>query len=134
MAHYLLDTNHAGTLLRDERAALWPRVQALRYNDMSLCRPSVGELWFMVYNSAKIDSNRRKLLALLRQFRIMELDAGATEEFGRIRTELRKKGRTIPPIDVQIAAIARRSGSVVLTADAHFSNVDGLHTENWLTP
>ena len=54
-------------------------------------------------------------------------------EYGRIRTELRQKGRPIPDIDIQIAAIARVNDLVVLTADKHFFNIGGLHVENWLT-
>jgi predicted nucleic acid-binding protein len=34
-------------------------------------------------------------------------------------------------VDVQIAAIARSQGLVLLTADAHFSHVSGLLTEDW---
>jgi tRNA(fMet)-specific endonuclease VapC len=132
MIQYLLDTNHIGSLLRDEKAPLWFRLQAMRQEQVLLCRPSVGELWFMVYNSSRIDSNRGKLAALLDQFRIFEFDAAAAEEFGRIRAELRKTGRHIPQIDVQIAAIARQNSFVAVTADAHFSNVEGLSTENWI--
>lgn len=134
MTRFLLDTNHCGTLLRDEQAPLWGRLRPLRRDEALLARPSVGELWFMVYNSTRVDSNRTNLLALLKQFTILEFDAKAAEEFGRIRAELRKSGRSIPQVDVQIAAIARERGLVVLTADAHFSHVTGLVTENWLAP
>lgn len=33
-----------------------------------------------------------------------------------------------------LPAVARSQGLVLLTADAHFSYVGGLTTENWLTP
>jgi tRNA(fMet)-specific endonuclease VapC len=131
MARYLLDTNHAGTLL-DERAPLWAKLQPLSKDRVVLCRPSVGELWFMVFNSSRAESNRAKLLALLRQFKVREFDDRAAEEFGAIRAELRRSGRNIPPIDVQIAAIARRQGFTLLTADAHFRQVPDLTVENWL--
>src|SRR5947209_20606475 len=133
MARYLFDTNHAGTLL-DEHAPLWVRFQPLSKDRVMLCRPSIGELWFMVFNSSRVDSNRGKLLALLRQFKVREFDDRSAEEFGAIRAELRKAGRNIPPIDVQIASIARRQGLTLLTADAHFQHVAGLVTENWLAP
>lgn len=44
----------------------------------------------------------------------------------------RRGGRKIPPIDAQIAAIARVHSLVVLTADRHFERVDGITVENWL--
>ena len=55
-------------------------------------------------------------------------------EYGRIKAELRRKGRPIPPIDMQIAAIDRVNDLTVLTADLHFSYIDGLATETWLVP
>ena len=133
-SRYLLDTNHAGTLLRDERAPLWGRLAPLTRPECALCRPVVGELWYMVFNSARVDSNRLKLEALLSQFDIRELDEVAAAEFGKIRAELRRAGRPIPTFDILIAAIAKVSGLTLLTADAHFAAVTGLRTENWLSP
>lgn len=40
---------------------------------------------------------------------------------------LDRKGITIPGADAVIAASALRSGSAVMTSDAHFSNIEGLH-------
>jgi predicted nucleic acid-binding protein len=39
----------------------------------------------------------------------------------------------IPPLDAQIAAVARVHGLVVLTADHHFENLDRVSRENWLS-
>jgi tRNA(fMet)-specific endonuclease VapC len=132
MTRYLLDTNHAGTLLRDEQAPLWRRLASLGRADCTQCRPVVGELWFMIYNSARIDANRPKLEALLTQFDVWKFDDRCAEEYGRLRAELRRKGRPVPSFDVLIAAIARSNRLTLVTADAHFSFIDGLATENWL--
>lgn len=131
---YILDTNHAGTLLRDEHAPLWAKLRPLTRSQCGLCRPVVGELWYMVFNSARPASNRPKLEALLAQFDVWEFDEAAAVEFGRVRAELRRLGRPIPTFDILIAAIARANGLVLLTADAHFAAVPGLATENWLPP
>ncbi len=86
----------------------------------------------MVFNSTKIRQNAADLRRLLRRFDRYEFGAKAAEEFGRIRTELRRIGRPIPSIDVQIAAIARLHNLTLLTADAHFADVQGLKIQNWL--
>ena len=52
--------------------------------------------------------------------------------FGLIQAEQKTKGRPIPPIDAQIAAVALLRNLVVLTADHHFEYVDRLTVENWL--
>ena len=53
-------------------------------------------------------------------------------DFGKIKAELRRKGRPIGDIDVQIAAIARVNRLTILSADAHFAFIDNLRVENWL--
>ena len=132
MTRYLLDTNHAGTLLRDEQAPLWSKLRGLTRAECALCRPVVAELWFMVFNSSRIESNRAILDGLLAQFDVWEFDAAAAVEFGRIRAELRRAARPIPVFDILIAAIAAAHDLTVVTADAHFQAVPSLKTENWL--
>ena len=133
MTRYLLDTNHAGTLL-DERAPLWERLATFDRREFGLCRPSVGELWYMVFNSARKRANRGRLEALLAQFDIWEFDEKAAIEFGKLRAELRVAARPIPIFDVLIASIARVNELVLLTADRHFDSIRGLTVENWLAP
>lgn len=133
MTHYLLDTNHAGALLRDDPRVI-ARIAALTDADLSVCLPSVGELWFMVYNSARAAENAARLTKLLARFRLVEYGLLEAEGFGRVRAELRREGRPIPQIDAQIAATTRVGGFVLLTSDAHFGHVSGLTIEDWMRP
>jgi tRNA(fMet)-specific endonuclease VapC len=98
----------------------------------ALCLPSVGELWYMVLNSTRVEENEQDLQAFLAAFPLLSFDDHAAREYGQIRVQLRRLGRPIPEVDVQIAAIARSGGFIVLMADAHFSYVPGVQTENWL--
>ncbi|MEW6214360.1 MAG: PIN domain-containing protein [Nitrospirota bacterium] len=50
----------------------------------------------------------------------------------RFKQNKRQKGKPIPSIDAQIAAVARIHNLTVLTTDQHFILVDGLTVENWL--
>lgn len=131
MTRYLLDTNHASRLFRDDQK-LWIRVRTAADAEFSFCRPSVGELWFMVLNSLRVQENRVKLEGMLRRFQIRELDEASAIEYGAIRVELRGQGTPIPQIDTQIAAIARVNDLMVLSADRHFSRVQSLRVGNWL--
>jgi len=69
---------------------------------------------------------------LLDHIPVLRFDRAAAEEYGRIKAELKAKGRPIPGTDAQIAAVARLHGLVVLTSDRHFVFVDGLQAESWL--
>ena len=129
--HYLLDTNHASGLFR-RLPELEARIGSSTGDAFLLCQPSIGELWFMVFNSTRVEDNERDLHRFIETFDQHEYDATAAIEFGRIKSELRRIGRPIPDVDVQIAAIARFRGLTLLTSDVHFAFVEGLKFENWL--
>ena len=128
MSPYLLDTNHASGLFLNQIAPT--RLQNLELPLLSV--PVVSELWFMIFKSQRVQENRAKLERFLSQFSILPYDGAAAIEYGRIRGELSRKGKLIPQIDNQIAAIARIHQLTVLTADGHFLHVEQLKTENWL--
>lgn len=132
---YLLDSNHAVALLNsDPRMTNRLPQERLAGNEFGITTVPLGELYFGAYDSQQGPSNLARIHNLiLPNFIIYEFTVAAAEEFGKIRAELRAKGRPIPTADVQIAAIARLHGLTLLTCDAHFSHVDGLRVENWLT-
>ena len=133
MAEYLLDTNHASRLMaRDE--PITSRVQRARAqgDQFGLSVTVLGELHYAVYASQRQEWNRRRLHEMVANYSVWPFDESAAEIFGRIRAEQRAIGRPIPPLDVQIAAVARVHGLVLLTADRHFQFVAGLTVENWL--
>jgi len=113
--------------------ALIDRLSGLTGSRTGLCRPSIGELWFMAFNSTQIEENCERIDALCRGFHIWEFDEAAAIEFGRIRVELRRAGRPIPMIDVQIASIARSRHLTLLSSDGHFNVVANLRVENWIS-
>lgn len=133
MTKYLLDTNHASRLMANDGAVL-SRVRQLQQSgdEFSVSMTVVGELYYAIYASQRYQDNRRRLNRLLNTVRIYPFDQLIAEEFGRIQAEQKAKGRPIPPLDAQIAAVARHHGLLVLTADKHFEMIEGLKTENWL--
>lgn len=58
----------------------------------------------------------------------------AAEEYGRLFAALRRIGRPMQQIDIQIAAIALSLGNgTVVTKDSNLAHVPGLIVENWST-
>jgi tRNA(fMet)-specific endonuclease VapC len=131
MSLYLLDTNHASDIFR-HRAGLTEKLRAHPNDRFGIPAPSVGELWYMVFNSARVAENTKRLYEVLSDFLLVDYDEQAVIEFGRLKAELRRSGTMIGDVDIQIAAIARSQGLVLLTGDAHFGYVSGLQTENWI--
>ncbi len=92
----------------------------------------VGELYFAVYASQHRAQNMYRLSQMLQSLVLYDFAPLAAELFGRIQAEQKAKGRPIPPLDAQIAAVAQRYNLTVLTADKHFSYIENLLVENWL--
>jgi tRNA(fMet)-specific endonuclease VapC len=105
---YLFDTNHASKILEGNKS-LSLRVGALK-NSGSIFSISVsvlGELFFAVYASKRKEKNLLQLKGFLEDVILWEYDVIAAEEFGKIQAEQKAKGKLIPSIDAQIAAVAR---------------------------
>ena|SRR5688572_27273607 len=131
MTGYLFDTNHVSAVFQS-RLNLITHPKSTADAEFGVGLPSVGELAYMVFNSARVSANMTRLDVVLRDFILWDFDVAAALEFGRVKTELRGIGRPIPDVDAQIAAIARVRNLVLLTDDAHFAAVQGLRVDNWL--
>src|SRR4051812_15943352 len=123
MKRYVLDTNHASAVLNDDEILLDRLAESATVGEVALCRPSIAELWYMVFNSQRVDENRARLERVMATFPILEFDDRASIDYGMLRAERRRAGRTIPAIDALIASIARCNDVILLTADAHFHGV-----------
>ncbi len=130
---YLLDTNHASKILEGNET-LSLRISALKNSasSFSISVSVLGELFFAVYASKRREENLLQLKGFMEDIILWDYDVTAAEEFGKIQAEQKTKGKPIPSIDAQIAAVARIHNLTVLTSDQHFGLVHGLNVENWL--
>jgi tRNA(fMet)-specific endonuclease VapC len=133
MPDYLLDTNHVTHLLGGSEN-LRRRVETSLATGLKfgVAMTVVGELFYAAYASQRRNDNLLALRAFLNDVIVWPYDELAAEEFGRLQAEQKAKGRPIPPLDAQIAAVARVHGLTLLTADQHFQLIDNLTVENWL--
>lgn len=135
MRRYPLDTGMAGHMIAkrkgvDERV----RQAVLRGDRVGICMPVLGELWAGVQGSSSRERNLQQLKQGLAKFRIWPFDRKAAEEYGRLFAELKRFGRPMQQIDVQIAGIALSLGNcIVVSGDSDLVAVPGLTVENWTT-
>ena len=135
MTRFLLDTGIAGDYI-DRRRGVYERAQeeVARGNRFGICVPVLGELWFGVEGSSTRDRNEQQLRRALPSLKVWPMDEKAAEEFGRIAAMLKRAGRMIGRVDIQIAAIAISLGNtIVVSKDSDLSAVPGLDVENWAT-
>ena len=91
----------------------------------------LGELWSGVECSDSRERNLAALLEALTTLSVWPFTTVAAEEYGRIFAELKRVGRRIQQVDMQIAAIARTlPNCVVITKDSDLSAVSGIKIEN----
>ncbi len=129
---YLLDTNTVIALMKNH-ANVVAQVREAGLAELRICVPVEAELWFGVAKSARPDENRQRLLILLSWLPSLPFTSDAAPYFGDIRAYLAKKGTPIGPYDLQIAAIARARGLVLVTHNTdEFSRVPLLALEDWI--
>jgi predicted nucleic acid-binding protein len=130
----LLDTNHLGAAL-DEASPIRARVLSCRDGGQRIgtCSPVLCELAAGIEQTARRDHNWNELALLLRQVKVWPIDLDAVRAYGDIYGELRAKGRVLSQVDIMVAALARRSGLIVLTTDRDFEAVSGIDVENWVS-
>jgi tRNA(fMet)-specific endonuclease VapC len=133
MRRYLLDTGAMGDFI-NHRHGVDVRVRDVRQRGLKIgpCTPVVAELYYGLELSQTRDRNLPRLVDGLRRIACWTFDRAAAEEYGRLYAELRRLGRPIQQIDVQIAAIALTLGRcVVVSSDSDLAAVPGLTVENW---
>ena len=133
MRRYLLDTGAAGDYLA-RRNRVFPRAkeEVARGNRIGICVPVLGELHYGIELSASRERNLQHLRRDLPTLTIWPYNDSAAAEYGRLAAELRRLGRPMQQVDIQIAAIALSLGNcTVITRDSDFAEVPGLAVEKW---
>ena len=132
MLRYMLDTN---TCIRAMRADATASL-AGRFNRHAeqLCISTIvlAELHYGAENSQRIAENLIEIEQFVARLQsVLDFDAAAAADFGRIRATLRTN--PIGPLDTLIAAHARSRDLIIVTGNiSEFSRVPGLVVEDWL--
>ena len=133
--HYLLDTGIAQDFQAD-RGRVREHAMELRKagHRIGICVPVLGELWSGVHCSTSRERNLELLRRALATLVIWPYSPDAAEEFGRIYAELRRTGRMIQQVDIQVGAIARTlPHCIVVSKDSDLLAISGITVENWAT-
>jgi tRNA(fMet)-specific endonuclease VapC len=135
MKRFLLDTGPAQDFIAD-RHGVRRRADDVRKagHRVGICMPVLGELWAGVEGSASRERNLQRLRHGLSRLILWPYDERAAAEYGRMFTELKRKGRPMQQIDMMVAAIALTLGDcTVVSTDGDMNEITGLTVENWAT-
>ena len=132
---FLLDTGPAFDAMF-RRRGVYERIRDKRSQGakVGICYPVLGEIIAGVECSASRDHTWEVVRRSLGQFVHWPFDKKAAHEYGRVYAELRRIGRPIQQVDMQIAAVAFTLGNcTVVSNDSDLALVPGLVVENWST-
>jgi tRNA(fMet)-specific endonuclease VapC len=129
---YMLDTNICVFLIRRKTRVLLERLKKTPQDGLMLSAITLAELEHGVENSAFPEKNAVALMDFLAIVSILTFDDKAAREYGKVKTDLKKQGTPIGPLDTLIAAHAKAVGATLVTNNTgEFSRVSGLRLEDW---
>ena len=128
---YLLDTNTCVFLMKN-RPETVARYKQNKQLGIAISSITLSELRFGVYNSSFPERNGENLLHFLLGVEVLDYGSAASDEYGKIRAYLRRKGTPIGSMNMLIAAHAKAEVLIVVTNNTReFEKVDVLRLEDW---
>lgn len=124
----ILDTNALSAMAEND-----PGIDGLLLKAEQLAVPAIvlGEYLHGIGQSRHRDKYEHWLEGVLRDVRLLPVEARTAREYAAIRTELKRSGRPIPANDLWIAALAREHAMPVISRDRHFDCVPRLQRVVW---
>ena len=129
---YMLDTNICIFAIKNKPENVIKTLKSKDPDDICISAITYAELSHGVEKSQYADRNRLALSLFLANITILDFDQNASEEYGKIRAELERKGTPIGPMDMLIAGHARSKDLILVTNNtSEFSRVSDLTIEDW---
>ena len=130
---YMLDTDMCSYIIRNRPEHIKDKLEEVeRKHSVGLSSVVVSELFYRAYKKGS-----QKLIRLVESFidyfEIYNYDLKAAVEYGKLRSDLERKGITIGAYDLQIAAHAISLNAILVTNNLReFKKIEGLKVESWV--
>ena len=129
---YILDTDSCIYLLNGNES-LKKKVKEIGVYSLAVTNSVLAELYFGAYNSKKIEENLKRIELFKKNLIVLSDSEESAKQFGKIKANLKSKGKIIEDFDILIASIAIVSHCVLITNNReHFERIDNLQMQNWL--
>jgi tRNA(fMet)-specific endonuclease VapC len=125
---FLLDTSVCVPVLRGQTSP--QHLPALA--ETAISSVVAAELWAGAHKAERQKEQIAKVGHFLELFEVLDFSHEAARHYGEIRAGLERKGNSIGPLDLLIAAHARSLGVTLITANiGEFRRVRGLKLLAW---
>ena len=133
MKRYMLDTNICIYIIKNKPQHVKKKFEAIDADQLFLSSITASELLYGAYKSEYVEKNIQALEVFFLKFQILDYDYSASDEYGKIRAYLERKGTVIGAMDMQIAGHSLANDMIVVTNNTkEFKRVEGLVLENWV--
>jgi tRNA(fMet)-specific endonuclease VapC len=131
MLRYMLDTNVCIRAMTANATSMLAGHFNRHAEQICVSSIVLAELMYGAENSQNVSANILRIEEFVARLQaVLDFDAEAAADFGRIKTALHKT--PIGPFDTLIAAHARSRDLIIVTNNAdEFSRVPGLAMEDW---
>lgn len=130
---YLLDTNICIYIIKQKPTKVFKRFEGLKIGTVAISSITLAELQYGIMKSTSLKKNQEALEKFLTPLEIVDFNFPATVTYGKIRSELEKKGTPIGPLDTLIAANALSLDMTLVTNnEKEFERIPNLKIENWV--
>jgi tRNA(fMet)-specific endonuclease VapC len=131
----MLDTNMVSYILKGKSPAARARLASVNKGEIA-CISSVteGELLYGIAKSCGNAQRNKSLEWFLAKLNVYPWGREEAAAYGQLRAKQKVMGKTLGPLDTQIAAHAVALGAILITNDKTFRYVSDLVAiENWAT-
>ncbi len=130
---YMLDTNICIYIIKKQPESVLKKFKSFNVGDICISSVTLAELMYGVEKSHHPQKNKNALEEFILPLEIVPFDDMAAYHYGHIRAYLEKKGKSIGPLDLMIAAHAECLNSILVTNNKkEFSRIPKLNIENWI--
>lgn len=131
MKCYLLDTNIVSHIVRNESKVI-QKLFSLPTSAIYISVITYAEIQYGLQKRPGAKTLRNTINELLKRVEIIEWDQRAANIYGKVRTELEVRGKSMDSMDLLIASQAIANKMTLVSDDKVFVNIKVLKLENWL--
>ncbi len=130
---WMLDTDSCITFLKGTQPEAFRRITAGSLGDVGVSAIAFAELCAGIAKSERSRENADALYGSLTLLHIVPFDEPAAAVYGAIRARLERRGTTIGPLDMLIAAHAMSANVTLVTHNTkEFERLADLQVEDWI--
>lgn len=133
MIRYMLDTNMVSHIIRQNPEAI-SRLLAVPIHQLCISAITEAELRYGVAKRPNAVKLKKLVDEFLLRIDVLPFDSYIAQQYGRFKALVEQDGKSLSPLDMQIAAHAYAVNAILVTNDQAFKKISQLiNTEDWLS-